>query len=79
MEIAMPLVMGREGITVDRLSAEHGMLKVGPTAQDLKIGDRLEIIPGYSDLTTTLHNQFFVVQGDKLVDIWPLTARGKLA
>jgi len=79
MEIAMPLVMGRDDITVDRLSAEHGILKLGPAARDLKIGDRLELIPGYGDLTTVLHNQFFVLQDDKLVDIWPLTARGKLA
>lgn len=79
MEIAMPQVMGRDDITVDRLSAEHGALKLGPTARDLKIGDRLELIPGYGDLTTVLHNQFFVLKDDRLVDIWPLTARGKLA
>jgi D-serine deaminase-like pyridoxal phosphate-dependent protein len=79
MEITMPLVMGREDIIVDRLSAEHGILKLGPTAHDLKIGDRLELIPGYGDLTTVLHNQFFVLQENKLIDIWPLTARGRLA
>jgi D-serine deaminase-like pyridoxal phosphate-dependent protein len=79
MEIAMPMVIGREDVTVDRLSAEHGILKLGPAAQDLKVGDRLELIPGYGDLTTVLHNQFFVLQVGKLVDIWPLTARGRLA
>ena len=79
MEIATPQVIGREDVTVDRLSAEHGILKLGPTAQDLKVGDRLELIPGYGDLTTVLHNQFFVLQEGKLVDIWPLTARGRLA
>jgi len=79
MEIAMPMVIGREDVTVDRLSAEHGILKLGPAAQDLKVGDRLELIPGYGDLTTVLHNQFFVLQDGKLVDIWPLTARGRLA
>jgi len=42
---------------------------------DLKIGDRLELVPGYGDLTTVLHNQFFVLKDNKLVDIWPLTAR----
>jgi D-serine deaminase-like pyridoxal phosphate-dependent protein len=79
MEIAIPLVLGREDVTVDRLSAEHGILKLGPTAEDLQVGDRLELIPGYGDLTTVLHNQFFVLQDGKLVDIWPLTARGRLA
>jgi D-serine deaminase-like pyridoxal phosphate-dependent protein len=78
LELHPPLVIGREGITVQSLSAEHGILKLAPAAQDLKIGDRLEFIPGYGDFTTVLHNQFFVLQEGRLVDIWPLTARGRL-
>jgi D-serine deaminase-like pyridoxal phosphate-dependent protein len=77
-DIANPIVVGREDITVACLSAEHGWLKLGPAAVDLKIGDRLEIIPGYGDLTTVLHNQFYVLEHERLVDIWPLTARGRL-
>jgi len=79
MELYPPLAVGREDVVVDRLSAEHGSLKLGPAARDLKIGDRLEFVPGYGDLTTVLHNQFFVLQDDRLVDIWPLTGRGRLA
>jgi D-serine deaminase-like pyridoxal phosphate-dependent protein len=78
IELTMPLVMDRAGIEVDRVSAEHGILKLGPSAQDLKIGDKLELVPGYGDFTTVLHNQFYVLQAGKLVDIWPLTARGRL-
>jgi D-serine deaminase-like pyridoxal phosphate-dependent protein len=72
------LVVGRDDIQVDRLSAEHGQLKLAPAAQSLRIGERLELIPGYSDLTTVLHNQFYVLEAGKLVDIWPLTGRGRL-
>src|SRR5262245_51664288 len=79
MELHLPLVIGREGIAVDRLSAEHGSLKLGPAARDLKIGDRVEFVPGYGDLTTVLHNQFYVLKEGRLVDIWPLSARGRLA
>jgi D-serine deaminase-like pyridoxal phosphate-dependent protein len=79
IELTPPLVIGREGIVVDRLSAEHGSLKLGPAARDLKICDKLEFVPGYGDLTTVLHNQFFVLQNGRLVDIWPLTARGRLS
>jgi D-serine deaminase-like pyridoxal phosphate-dependent protein len=71
-------VVGRDDITVERLSAEHGQLKLAPSAQSLAIGDRLELIPGYSDLTTVLHNQFYVIQDGRLADIWRLTARGRL-
>jgi D-serine deaminase-like pyridoxal phosphate-dependent protein len=72
------LVVGRDDIQVDRLSAEHGQLKLAPAAQSLRIGERLELIPGYSDLTTVLHNQFYVLEEGKLVDIWPLAGRGRL-
>jgi D-serine deaminase-like pyridoxal phosphate-dependent protein len=79
IELHLPLVLDRGGIEVDRLSAEHGSLKLSPAAQNLKIGDRLEFIPGYGDFTTVLHNHFYVLQANRLVDIWPLTARGRLA
>jgi D-serine deaminase-like pyridoxal phosphate-dependent protein len=78
MELHLPLVMDRPGIEVQRLSAEHGLLHLSPAAQDLRIGDRLELIPGYGDFTTVLHNHFFVLQNYRLVDIWPLTARSRL-
>jgi D-serine deaminase-like pyridoxal phosphate-dependent protein len=68
----------RGDIEVTRLSAEHGELKLDAAAQALRIGDRLEFIPGYGDLTTVLHNKFYVLQNDRLVDIWPLAARGRL-
>ncbi len=64
--------------TVAHLSAEHGRVSLGPRSRDLQIGDKLEIIPGYSDHTTVLHDQFHVLQGDVVVDVWPIAARGCL-
>ena len=78
IELHNPLVLGRDDIQVTSLSAEHGSLKLAPSAQSLKIGERLELIPGYGDLTTVLHNHFYACRGGKLVDIWPLTGRGRL-
>jgi D-serine deaminase-like pyridoxal phosphate-dependent protein len=51
---------------------------LAPAALDVKIGDRLEFVPAYGDFTTVLHNQFYVFQNDRLVDVWPLAARGSL-
>lgn len=78
MEIQMPLVQGRDDIRVVSLSAEHGKLELDESARGLKIGDRLELIPGYGDLTTVLHDRFFAFRGERLEAIWPLTARGRL-
>jgi D-serine deaminase-like pyridoxal phosphate-dependent protein len=79
MELAMPFVLGREDIHVVSLSAEHGILRLDPSAQELKIGQRLEIVPGYSDFTCVLHDRYYALRGDVVEGIWSLQARGKLA
>ncbi|HQU41712.1 MAG TPA: DSD1 family PLP-dependent enzyme [Pirellulales bacterium] len=73
-----PFVVGRDDVQVGRLSAEHGQLELAPSAQNLRIGDRLELVPGYADLTTVLHNQYYCFRGGKLAAIWPIEGRGKL-
>ena len=78
VEYEPAIVVGRDDITVERLSAEHGELKLTGEAQNLKIGERIELVPGYADMTCVLHDFFYVFQGDTLVDIWPLEARGLL-
>jgi D-serine deaminase-like pyridoxal phosphate-dependent protein len=78
-EIAAPFVLGRDDIRYVRLSAEHGQFELAPSAQDVKIGDRLVLVPGYSDFTTVLHDRFYAFRGGKLAAIIPLLGRGKLA
>lgn len=78
IEIHPAIVPGRDDIVVQSLSAEHGTLRLAPSAQHLAIGDRLEIIPGYSDLTCVLHDHLYGFRRNKLEVIWPLEARGKL-
>ena len=77
-EVHMPLVAGRDDIRVVSLSAEHGTLELDPSAQGLKIGERLELIPGYADLTTMLHDVYHCFRGGKLESVLPIAARGKL-
>tara|TARA_B100000945_G_scaffold202696_1_gene162908 strand:- start:930 stop:2054 length:1125 start_codon:yes stop_codon:yes gene_type:complete len=78
VEYEPAIVVGRDDIKVARLSAEHGELELSGAAQNLKIGERLELVPGYADMTCVLHDFFYVFQNDTLVDIWPLEARGLL-
>ena len=79
MELAMPIVIGRDDIHVVSLSAEHGVLRLDASARDVAIGQRLEIVPGYSDFTCVLHDRFYALRGNVVEAIWPLQARGKLA
>jgi D-serine deaminase-like pyridoxal phosphate-dependent protein len=63
---------------VTGLSAEHGILSLGPQSQDLKIGDKIELIPGYADFTTILHDVFYGIRNGVVETEWPIEARGKL-
>jgi D-serine deaminase-like pyridoxal phosphate-dependent protein len=74
----LPLALARDDIRVDSLSAEHGTLHLEPTAGSLKIGDRLEFIPGYSDMTCVMHDHFLGFRNNQLEVIWPLEGRGRL-
>ncbi|HEY2838698.1 MAG TPA: DSD1 family PLP-dependent enzyme [Pirellulales bacterium] len=78
MELIMPEVAGRDDVRLVGLNAEHGALELAPSAQGLKIGDRIELIPGYGDLTCVLHDEFYCFRNGRLEAIWPIAARGKL-
>ncbi|MDP7303726.1 MAG: hypothetical protein QGG09_11525, partial [Pirellulaceae bacterium] len=74
----LPLALARDDIRVESLSAEHGTLHLERTAESLKIGDRLEFIPGYSDMTCVMHDHFLGFRNNRLEVIWPLEGRGRL-
>ena len=73
-----PLVKGHPGATVTHVSAEHCQLELEGEARNLKIGDKVELIVGYADFTTVLHDNFYGFRGDRLEVVWPILGRGKL-
>lgn len=77
-QIHEPEVIGHADIRVTRLSAEHGELALGAESRELRVGDRLQLIPGYGDFTTFLHDAFYVFRDGRLEAVWPLVARGRL-
>ena len=54
-----------------RLAARRG-------SAEIRIGDRLEIIPDYHDTTTFRHDAFVGLRGGVVEAVIPLLARGKL-
>ena len=69
------IVKGRPGITVERLSEEHGWLHLAPEEQ-VEIGDRLDIIPNHACVVANLFNEVAVVREGRVVDRWKVAARG---
>lgn len=77
-EMHPPLVKAFPDAKVVMHSAEHIVLELGSESRDLRIGDHVELIAGYADFTTPLHDEFLCFRGDRLEAIWPIEGRGKL-
>lgn len=73
-----PILLDQPGVEFTYLSAEHGVWRRGPGSAEIRIGDRLEIIPDYHDTTTFRHDAFVGLRGGVVEAIIPLLARGKL-
>jgi D-serine deaminase-like pyridoxal phosphate-dependent protein len=47
-----------------------------PAESRVRIGDRIRLIPSHTDPTVNLHEQFYVADGDEVIETWPIVARG---
>ena len=70
-----PVVAGIEGATVVSLNDEHAVIALPPGC-DLKVGDRVRLRPSHTDPTVNLHDVFYALDGERVVDVWPIAARG---
>jgi D-serine deaminase-like pyridoxal phosphate-dependent protein len=60
------------------LSAEHASIHLAEPNNELKVGDKVEWIVGYSDFTTFLHDEMYALRDEVIEQVWPVLGRGKL-
>jgi D-serine deaminase-like pyridoxal phosphate-dependent protein len=71
----LPAVRALEGATVTALNDEHAVIAI-PAESPVQVGDPVELVPSHTDPTINLHDVFYVIDGDRVVDVWPIEARG---
>ncbi|NLM94230.1 MAG: DSD1 family PLP-dependent enzyme [Firmicutes bacterium] len=64
------------GAELIRLSEEHGVLKLAPEAQGLKVNDQVQLIPSHGCTTINLHDRYYGIRQGGLEITWPVAARG---
>ncbi len=79
IEYSMPKVRDLPGVTLIRCSAEHGILELDPAVATLKVGDAINLIAGYEDLTVFLHDRLYGVRDGIVETVWEIQGRGKLS
>ncbi|MEX0800475.1 MAG: alanine racemase [Dehalococcoidia bacterium] len=70
-----PDVRDVEGASVVFLSDEHASISL-PAGAPHQPGDRIQLWPSHVDPTINLHDVLYAVDGDTVVDVWPVSARG---
>jgi D-serine deaminase-like pyridoxal phosphate-dependent protein len=74
LELALPTIVNMPA-TLRKSSDEHLVFELAEE-RPLRVGDRLDVIPGYVPTTVNLHDAFLVMRAGRCVDLWPVLARG---
>jgi D-serine deaminase-like pyridoxal phosphate-dependent protein len=72
-------VKGMPWLEVNTAGAEYGALNWKDGEQAPKVGDRVEIYCTNLDQSTNAFDRYYIAQGDKIVDVWPIMGRGGAA
>ncbi len=71
-------IVGHPDAILDRLSEEHGVVVLDENEPGFEVGDRVEIIPNHICPAVNLMDELVVVSDGRVVDRWPVAARGKV-
>lgn len=71
----MPTAPDIPGAEVVSLNDEHATIRI-PADSPVRIGDRVRLRPSHTDPTINLHDVLYAIDGDRVIDVWPITARG---
>jgi D-serine deaminase-like pyridoxal phosphate-dependent protein len=71
------LVKGMPGWRLDRAWEEHGVIVLQGEAPDVRIGQRLELIPNHICPVVNLFDHMYLARGGEVVETLPVAARGR--
>lgn len=71
-------VVGHPELTFHYSSEEHGRITNKSGAINLKVGDRVRLLPNHACGMMNMHDEVYAVRGDDVVEAWKVAARGKV-
>jgi len=73
-----PEPLGLDHVAEIRTSAEHGIIVLSAPNDQPKVGDGLDFMLGYGDVTVFMHDVLYGVRNGVVETEWPIAGRGKL-
>lgn len=77
-EAGPPEPVGIANVKSVGLSAEHGKIELESPSETPGVGDKIELIVGYGDVTVALYDVVHGIRDGKVEAVWPILGRGKL-
>jgi D-serine deaminase-like pyridoxal phosphate-dependent protein len=71
-ERGLPALKDLDGLTVNRLNAEHGILDLQGPFSPVHIGDKIEFWVRYSDATVNLHDRMYGIRNGQVEKVFQL-------
>jgi D-serine deaminase-like pyridoxal phosphate-dependent protein len=72
------LILEHPQAKIKGFAEEHGFLDLSRSNTRPKVGDVVRIVPNHVCVVVNMVDQLIAVRGDKIVDVLPVAARGKL-
>jgi D-serine deaminase-like pyridoxal phosphate-dependent protein len=69
-ERGLPMVKDMPGLSIRRLTAEHGIIELKDPAAPVEVGDKIEIWVHYSDATVNLHDRIWGIRNGQVEQIF---------
>ena len=74
---SMPEPKDLTGVSYEPGGDEYGIISLRKPSRDLRVGDKVEFVPGHCDTTVNLYNVFFGVRKGIVEQVWPIEGRGR--
>jgi D-serine deaminase-like pyridoxal phosphate-dependent protein len=71
-------IVGHPTSVIERLSEEHGVVRIGEDDPGFTIGQQVEIIPNHVCPSVNLFDELTILRDGQVIDVWPVAARGKI-
>jgi D-serine deaminase-like pyridoxal phosphate-dependent protein len=66
-------------LIVERLSEEHATVRVASGQTPLEPGDRVRVLPNHACVVSNLVDRVWLMEGGRVIEALPVSARGKIA
>ncbi|MEO8300321.1 MAG: DSD1 family PLP-dependent enzyme [Rhizomicrobium sp.] len=77
-DAAVPRPLNVPGVKDVWLSAEHARLELEAPSDTPRVGDRVELVLGYTDTTVHLHEEIVALRKGQVEAVWKVAGRGKI-